>query len=76
MVNMGSGLPLWARRLSFAGLLPFAGGVLRGLVAQVFSPVAQCKKVSAFGRLIGVSISKLWIQPTAVTSRILSGRPA
>ena len=28
MVNMGSGLPLWARRLSFAGLLPFAGGVL------------------------------------------------
>jgi hypothetical protein len=28
MVNMGSELPLWAWRLSFAGLSPFAGGVL------------------------------------------------
>jgi hypothetical protein len=28
MVNMGSDLPQWARRLSFAGLLPFADGAL------------------------------------------------
>jgi hypothetical protein len=28
MVNMGNELPHWARRLSFAGLLPFVGGVL------------------------------------------------
>ena len=28
MVNMGSELPPWARRLSHAGLLPFVGGAL------------------------------------------------
>jgi hypothetical protein len=28
MVNMGNELPHWARRLSFAGLSPFAGGAL------------------------------------------------